>query len=73
MRWMPVVMVVAACETTPPPACPEGVPLTDDDLPCDCQGTTVDSLSCGTLTCDAGGLTVGTTTTTGCTTSDTGR
>ncbi len=70
MRWLWMVAFVAGCEFITPP-CPEG-PLSSGDLPCLCQGSIVESLACGQLSCEATGLVVGATTGTCETTGDTG-
>ena len=60
-----------ACEEEPTGdvvECPEGL-LEEGDLPCDCQGSVVESLSCGDVYCESFGLSFDTEAT-GCT--DTG-
>ena len=58
MRWTFAALILIGCGTEAAPACPEGVALTDADLPCACHGTTVDALTCGEIQCEAGGITV---------------
>lgn len=57
MRTLPLLLacLLAGCGS----ACPEGVPLTDADLPCGCAGQTVDALpGCGELVCTEDGADV---------------
>jgi hypothetical protein len=50
-----VVLVIGGCEEGTSEPCPEGE-LSEADLPCDCHGADVESLSCGALVCSAAGL-----------------
>lgn len=62
MRFLPLFVLAAACEEIPAGSaepCPEGTPLSDVDLPCDCQGAIVEALTCGDLICDPAGLAMG--------------
>ena len=59
--FVPLAFALAACDEIPSDAepCPEGTPLSDADLPCDCQGAVVEALTCGDLICESVGLAMG--------------